>query len=124
MTITFSMDNILVLSGVIIMTYATYRGYMLYRLFASPTAWYSMGGALTRTWRILLVLIVFFLLAYIGYFIMQLMSLAVDPSLLVGIVFLFGAIFVLMNVNLSYKTYSRFAPKKQNETSEDKNVER
>ncbi|MFX1311996.1 MAG: hypothetical protein ACFFHD_05240, partial [Promethearchaeota archaeon] len=60
---------------------------------------------LIKKWVIIQVLILLFLCGYVFNIIFLALELTVFTNIMVAIVYIFGALFVLIVVNLSYKTY-------------------
>lgn len=63
------------------------------------------GSEIIKKWRILQALIYVFLLGYITNIIALFLDLDLLIIYMTSIVYLFGAIFVLLIINLTYKTY-------------------
>ncbi|TFF89790.1 MAG: hypothetical protein EU548_06305 [Promethearchaeota archaeon] len=63
------------------------------------------GSNLIKKWVIIQVLIILFLFGYVFNIIFLAMNLTEITSIMVAIVYIFGALFVLIVVNLSYNTY-------------------
>lgn len=66
------------------------------------------GGVLGRTWRLLTALVVLFTLGYLVTPLFPLLPPAVI-NLLVSLIFLFGAIYVLLTVRLIYRIIEELA---------------
>jgi hypothetical protein len=94
------MDNlflVLSISSIIVMLYALYSVMMLRKKIP--------GGVVRNTWNILAGLIVMFAVGYLSTpFFPMLPQAAKD--LLVGVIFLFGAVFVVIVIKLFYKVVS------------------
>ncbi|MFX0023238.1 MAG: hypothetical protein ACFE9S_13005 [Candidatus Hermodarchaeota archaeon] len=60
---------------------------------------------LIKKWIIIQVLIFVFLGGYVANIIFLALELTIVTNIMVAIVYIFGALFVLLVVNLSYKTY-------------------
>ncbi|MCK5281893.1 MAG: hypothetical protein KAK00_00655 [Nanoarchaeota archaeon] len=69
---------------------------------------YAPSGSLRIRWIFLFVLTVFFLLGYIAQIIIEYRDLIVNEKVLIGLVYLFGAIYVLLVVSLSLSTIKQF----------------
>lgn len=91
-SITISM----IILGGFIMVYAIYRATNVYRI--SPV------GSSRRTWKLLIVLMVSFLFGYIFTIVLILREQDKILIQLVGFIFLFGAIFVLLAVHSSFSS--------------------
>jgi len=101
----------ILISAIIIMTYSLFLAFKLVRFFNSPQCWLSLGGKLKAVWNTLFAFIVFFLSAYIVYFCGQQMKLFELSNQIASIVFLSGAIFVLLVVKSNYLVYEKYNDK-------------
>ncbi len=82
-----------------------------------------------RRWRVMLVLMVFFLLGYLAFLTLLVTRLRFPVELVTGTVFLGGAVFVYIVINLTRETITRIKTaeenlKELNETLEDRIAER
>ncbi len=89
------LSNILILSG---------TGLLIYSLYPATKIIAELSnGMIRKQWGVLRLLILFFILGYLGY--LAFVNLEHDPSnLIVGVIFFFGAIFVLLVCLLTLKT--------------------
>ena len=88
--------SILILLGAIVLTLASQRTRSLIRLLRS--------GKYVKSWRFLFILMIFFIIGYIGIIFLITLGHSGSLSLFVGLIFLFGAIFVYLVESVGYKT--------------------
>ena len=60
---------------------------------------------LVKRWTIIMILIVLFLFGYVFNIIFLALEIVAITNIMVAIVYIFGGLFVLIVVNLSYRTY-------------------
>jgi hypothetical protein len=87
----------LCIAAILIMLYALYKVMSLRRRIP--------GGVVKSTWNVLSALIVIFALGYLSTPFFPMLPQEVK-DLLVGVIFFFGAIFVVIVINLFYKVVS------------------
>jgi hypothetical protein len=85
------------ISAIIVMLYAFYSVMMLRKKIP--------GGVVRKTWNILAGLIVLFTVGYLSTPFFPMLPPSVK-DLLVGVIFLFGAVFVVIVIKLFYKVVS------------------
>lgn len=106
------LDLILIIIGITMMLYSSYISIKIYRIFSSGNYWFSFGGKLKNTWRILPIFIIFFLIGYCFYLFFYLKDLSFNYEVLTSIIFFFGALFVLIVVFVNYKIFTLMRGKK------------
>ena len=88
---------VLSIAAIVVMLYALYRVVTLRKKIP--------GGVVKKTWDFLAVLIVLFAVGYLSTPFFPMLPQAVK-DLVVGVIFFFGAIFVVIVINLFYKVVS------------------
>ena len=88
---------VLSIAAIVVMLYALYRVVTLRKKIP--------GGVVKKTWDFLAVLIVLFALGYLSTPFFPMLPQSVK-DLVVGVIFFFGAIFVVIVINLFYKVVS------------------
>jgi hypothetical protein len=106
------LNSILISIGIVLMAISSYFSIKIYKIFAHGKPWFSFGGKLKKTWSILPIFIIFFLLGYVGYLIFYLANLTFNYQLLTAAIFFLGAMFVLIIVVVHYQIFNLMGGKK------------
>ncbi len=95
----------LILLGAVVMLFAVLGTRQIFRLLE--------GTLYAKHWSVLVALMIFFLVGYLGAVVLAAIGLTDVLLILSGVVFLFGALFVLLVVRLGYLTIAELSESRQ-----------
>ncbi len=111
--------EIAIILGIFIMIYGAYICGKVFRLIKKGSHTHN------RWWIIIFALIFLFLFGYIGYLLLLSMQFPLfDPNILVGIIFFFGAIYVVISMKLIFDIFSEILGFQEETKNYAENLER